>query len=508
MDKKVDLKLVALMGVIMIFTIILIMSYQFKANAISISSVGVIIIEIGVIICSIICALASGYIINKKEVKPEKALLYILPIFCIVLSAVIPVGRGHDEYNHWIKSYEVSVGEFFTPIVEGNSSANVPETILNVIVEKTKGVFKYSDNIGLLNVKLDESAKTKVQINNIATYCFVQYIPQAIGIAVGRIITKVPLLLAYFGRTFNFAVCITLMYFAIKNIPFGKNIMLALSILPITIEGFATLSSDGITIAIACFFISYVFKLMYDEKTKCGKKELLVLGVSGAILALCKFVYLPIVFLTILIPKVKFENNKERIISITLIVTIAVILNLLWLYIGSTSLVQLNPNATKYKFMQILTNPIEYVEKVIYTFTNNFDMYFESCFGGQLEWDEVVKMPIIPYITCAVMLIATMSEEKLKDIFDKKHIIVMMFIILAVAGLIFTSIFLQWTSDKIEINGVQGRYFLPILPLIMFLIGKIKIKTLYKTQNITKLICITGYIVMIYTAISTMAIHL
>ena len=70
------------MGVIIIFTIILIMSYQFKANAISISSVGVIIIEIGVIICSIICALASGYIINKKEVKPEKALLYILPLTC------------------------------------------------------------------------------------------------------------------------------------------------------------------------------------------------------------------------------------------------------------------------------------------------------------------------------------------------------------------------------------------------------------------------------------------
>lgn len=508
MDKKVDLKLVALMGAIIIFTIILIMSYQFKVNAISTSNVGVMIIEIAVIICSIICALVSGYIINKKEVKPEKALLYILPIFCIVLSAVIPVGRGHDEYNHWIKSYEVSEGELFTPIVEGNSSANVPEAILNVIVEKTKGVFKYSDNMDLLNVKLDEGAKTKVKINNIATYCFVQYIPQAIGIAVGRIITKVPLLLAYFGRTFNFAVCITLMYFAIKNIPFGKNIMLALSILPITIEGFATLSSDGITIAMACFFISYVFKLIYDEKTKCGKKELLILGVSGAILALCKFVYLPIVFLTILIPKEKFENNKERIISITLIVTVAVILNLLWLYIGSTSLVQLNPNATKYKFMQILTNPIEYVEKVIYTFTNNFDMYFESCFGGQLEWDEVVKMPIIPYITCTVMLIATINEEKLKDIFDKKQIIVMMLIILAVAGLIFTSIFLQWTSDKIEINGVQGRYFLPILPLIMFLIGKIKIKTLYKTQNITKLICITGYIVMIYTAISTMAIHL
>lgn len=508
MDKKVDLKLVTLMGAIIIFTIILIMSYQFNVNAISISSVGVIIVEIGVIICSIICALASGYIINKKEVKPEKALLYILPIFCIVLSAVIPVGRGHDEYNHWIKSYEVSEGELFTPIVEENSSANVPEAILNIAVEKTKGLFKYCDNMDLLNANLNENVKTKAQINSIATYCFVQYIPQAIGIAVGRIITKVPLLLAYFGRTFNFAVCIALMYFAIKNIPFGKNIMLALSILPITIEGFATLSSDGITIAMACFFISYVFKLIYDEKTKCGKKELLILGVSGAILALCKFVYLPIVFLTILIPKEKFKNNKERIISITLILTVAVILNLLWLYIGSTSLVKLNPNATKYKFMQILTNPIEYVEKVIYTFTNNFDMYFESCFGGLLEWDEKVKMPIIPYITCTVMLIATISEEKLKDIFDKKQIIVMMLIILAVAGLIFTSIFLQWTSDKIEINGVQGRYFLPILPLIMFLIGKIKIKTLYKTQNITKFICITGYIVMIYTAISTMAIHL
>lgn len=501
-------KSIILISAIILCMLIIFMNYKFQTVEIVVDTMTLVMIEILFLIFGVLLIFIIVKIYNEKNFKPEKALLYITPIFCLIVSITIPVGRGHDEYMHWIKAYEVSEGTLFTIIKDSKSLANIPKSVSNVVVERTKGVFKYVDNLSVLDEKID-SKDRKLEINqNAATYCFVQYIPQAMGIAIGRIITKVPLLVSYFGRTFNTLVCILLMYFAIKNIPFGKNILLVLSIIPITIEAFATLSSDGITIAIACFFISYIFKIIFNKESKCGTKQIIILAVSGVILSLCKFVYLPIVFLVILIPKEKFKSRKQRIIGITIILLLAVILNMLWLYCGSQILVATDSTGTTSKFNIILTNPLGYLQKVIYTFVNNFNNYFLSCFGGQLEWNEMVKMDIVSYIMLGLSILAIISEEKLKNVFTKKQVIVIIFIILVIVGLIFTSIFLQWTTNKVEINGVQGRYFIPILSLILFLAGSIKINTTYKYENITKLICIVGYIVMLYTAMSIMTIHL
>lgn len=497
-----------IVGLVVLFIFILLMSYKFGTIELTISKQILLMIELFIILIGVLLLIVSIYIVNKKDFTPEKAFLYIVPIFCIIVSAVIPVGRGHDEYMHWLKSYEVSEGTLFTKIYEGKSLANVPEAAQNIIIERSKAVFKYIDNFGLLDEKIDEDVRVLANNQNAATYCFIQYIPQAMGIIFGKLFTKVPLLIAYFGRTFNIVVCIILMYFAIKNIPFGKNIMLALSIIPITIEGFSTLSADGITISIACFFIAYTFKMIFNKEQKCGIKEIAILTISGAILALCKFVYMPIVFLVLLIPKEKFKNRKEGLIAIIFIILVAVILNLGWLYFGSTALVETDSERTSVKLNQILTNPILYGKKLIYTFDSCFNDYFLSCFGGQLEWNEVVKMNIVPYVMLGLISLATISEPKLKNLLTRNQTIIILLVIIAIIGLIFTSIFLQWSTSKIEINGVQGRYFIPILPLILVLAGNIKINTKYKQETITKLICIIGYIVMLYTAVSIVTIHI
>ena len=56
--------------------------------------------------------------------------------------------------------------------------------------------------------------------------------------------------------------------------------------------------------------------------------------------------------------------------------------------------------------------------------------------------------------------------------------------------------------------GVQGRYFLPILPLMLFLLGGLRIETKYSSQAVTKLICISGIIIQLYTLTALLAVHL
>ena len=378
------------------------------------------------------------------------------------------------------------------------------------MVKRENGAIKYIDNLQLLQEKLNYEESCFFENQNTATYCFVQYIPEVTGILIGRLVTQTPILIAYITRFINMIFCITIIYFAIKIIPFGKNILLIFSILPIVMEGFSIISPDGITIAICALYIAYTLYISFDKNKKCGTKETVILTIIGAIVSLCKIVYMPLIFLCLIIPKDKFKDKRERIISI--ILGVGVILNLIWLVFGSVILLNTNTNTyigsskngTILKLATILNNPFLYIQKIFYTIVTKGHQYFLSLFGGQFEGIE-----IIPYITCGIALLATITDEKLKVSFKKYQKIIIFLIVLVITALIFTSLYIQWSDNELDyIDGVQGRYFLPILPLILILLAGIKLKSNYTNTGITKLICISGIIIQIYTIVAVMAVHI
>ena len=81
---------------------------------------------------------------------------------------------------------------------------------------------------------------------------------------------------------------------------------------------------------------------------------------------------------------------------------------------------------------------------------------------------------------------------------------------LAIIALVFTSLYVQWSTIGNEsIAGVQGRYFLPILPLIMLLLGStLKIKSSYKKESINKFVAISILVLQIYTISQIIIVHL
>ena len=517
--KKIKVQKNLVIPIIILIIVFFVSIYTLSTSDYVISKNSFIGVMVGLLILTIIGIIAIIKIFNSNIIKPEKALLCIIIPFCIIITFAMPVGRGHDEYMHWIKAFEVSEGRFISKIdnEKKQSVAIVPEKVQNIINERQHGVFKYVDNISLLEERIDYDNYVLVPNQNAAAYCFVQYIPEALGILIGKVITQNPLLIAYTARIANIVTCTILMYFAIKLIPFGKNILLILSIIPIAIEGFSTISPDGITISICALFISYTMYIAFDKNKKCGTKEMLILTMLGAIVSLCKIVYMPLIFLAIIIPKEKFKSKRNKIFYLTIIIGIGVICNLIWLGFGSLALLSTNTNTysgteqngTVIKVMSILSNPIMYVQKLFYTISVKGNQYFLSLFGGQLEWAETIRIELIPYIICGISIITAISEHDIKDKLNKYQKIIILFIILVITILIFTSLFIQWSDNNLEyIDGVQGRYFLPILPLVLILISEIKISSKYTTLTITKLICISSIIVQFYTLTALLAEHL
>ena len=92
--------------------------------------------------------------------------------------------------------------------------------------------------------------------------------------------------------------------------------------------------------------------------------------------------------------------------------------------------------------------------------------YFYETFGGGLGWFSIA-VPwwiIITLFMCILMV--TFSEEK--NYSSNRIIKVGMLIIVAVSiALVCMALLLDWTPiTTYTINGVQGRYFLPVLPLL------------------------------------------
>ena len=103
------------------------------------------------------------------------------------------------------------------------------------------------------------------------------------------------------------------------------------------------------------------------------------------------------------------------------------------------------------------------------------------------------------------MLFVSFTDNNIKEHLNKKQMAFVIAISLIIILLVFTSLFVQWTpiaSDVIE--GVQGRYFLPILPLIFICLGKIKIKY-YGKLDVTK---INSFAVICFSMITLFSIFI
>ena len=198
--------------------------------------------------------------------------------------------------------------------------------------------------------------------------------------------------------------------------------------IPIIIEGFTSLSPDAMTISVSFLFIAYVFNLKFNpDIKKINLKHKVILAILSIIIALCKIVYIPLVGLLMLLQKEKFKSTKQKWINVVLIGGVALIINLIWLKISAAYLTDFRGGDSKFQVLNILMNPINYMQMLLYSIDLNGNSYILSMFGSNLGWGELVNLnSIIPYALFILLIGITIIENDIKDkfnIFDKTIII-------------------------------------------------------------------------------------
>ena len=443
------------------------------------------------------------YLINKYDhIHIEKKFLFLaIPIFAIYF-VVIPPNAGHDEELHWYRIFEISEGGFVSSVDNGSTGYILPENVDIDIpwIEQ----FRY---INITNNKkvLDYNKKIFVANGTMAVYSPIQYLPQVTGVFVTKHITNKPLTIYYVGRLCNLIACIVLLYLAIKIIPYYKKILFLLAFIPIAIEGFTTLSGDGMLIAISYLFIAYVLKQI-EISDKLKLKNYIIIILLGSFIALSKLVYIPIIGLLLLLPSTKFKNKKGKIIKLFILFAVLLGVNTIWNCIANQYLETYTQGKSSFQIQNILYNPIKYFQIFMYTLEREGLNLIEQIFGKYLLWGELCEnYTIVPLLLGVVSIILAVNDNNKKQ--SKKSIIVMSMISLIIIALIFTSIYIQWiTVGSDYIYGIQGRYFLAIMPLVLIVISNIVRTKIQISDKILNKILIYTCVLVNYITIMELVI--
>lgn len=395
------------------------------------------------------------YKAKKGNWKIEKIFLFFGLILGSFYSIIIPVGNVPDEAAHFWRVYEISELKIFPETdSEGNTGIYIPNNL-----KKSVHVFsKYDGLIGELTTQASDSydlEKTPAD-----SYSPLNYIPQTIGVWISKILNLPIIPTIYISRVFNMIICVIVLYYCIKYIPIMKKIVFLIAMLPMTMQLISSVSADGSIICAGTALITFVLYSQKKMKRLINWRDLLLLLTLCLILVISKPMYALLCPILFWIPKARFSSNKHKIITIISIGIISFSLVLVRLFLTPTE--AKFDSSIQYNF--ILSNPINYL---LILFSNAIlapEQFINSTIGKNLEWFSVeLYSPYILTIFILFVILCLEHETKIKGSFKAFAFFSFFSIVFAT----FSAMFIQWTTPgETIIEGVQGRYFIPILLLI------------------------------------------
>lgn len=422
-----------------------------------------------------------------KKWKEEKIFLMLALIFGLLIVFLVPPMMSPDEDSHMKKIYSISNGHFLS-IKNNNKLGNYfPEEMLDYMVFMKRYIGKYDVNYDYnfydsnYNAKIKKNNKVFDSYSTANTNIFV-YVPQVLAIWFFKIITFFNSISIgnyfYIGRIGNLISYIFLIYNAIKKLPFFKNLMLFIALMPMSLYLGSSLNYDAVLIGISFFTISHILNLIYNNDVKFTKKDFYLFVFLTYFLLDFKVIYFPIILLILLIPKEKIKD-KKWILFVKILLGV-LFLKIVYSFIFKTEVsgVVIEKKLILSQISFILRHPNKYVFILYNTYKINKGFYVIS-FVGNFGWLDTPMNILFSIFYIGLLIFISNLETKVIDVKSKIYILGINVLIYL---LLFTSLYVIWTVNweigyKV-VEGVQGRYFIPFsfLILILFNVKITKIK--------------------------------
>lgn len=433
--------------------------------------------------------LAGGYLAYRLvwAKRGEGAPLFLMALACsgLLYMGVFTPFTVPDEVYHFEATYCLSnalMGEGYQsdPVIMRSDDAD----LLNELSTTLRLSDYESVSEGVTQLFVEDA--TPVEVDTGSSFDLGANPPQvrtfgALGITLARLLQLGPYYLLYLGRLFNLAFFIAISYLAYKITPIGKNVFAAVCLLPMTQHLAASYSYDAGILCLSFLVTALILRALRREGpitlVECAQ---IVIAVS--LLAPCKVIYSLIALLALFIPSSRFASRRQEIAvklgcfaivaAVVLFTRMVSIVNLSG--VDATTSTDLDYRGSEtghfYTLSDVLASPIKFFIMYLRTFDSLGSYYLFTMMGTSLGWFQAeIESPALFGVALVLIVLVSACRSDDDDVILPTPVRALCIAIFCVGSLAaMASMLLGWTFNTEQIIlGVQGRYFLPYLPVLL-----------------------------------------
>lgn len=488
-------------------------------------------------------------------------------VFCFVLalgilfSMVLPPYSAPDEQFHINQSFTLASTIYnpYLPVAQSqiHSSLRRPSDVDVIVQDGETTVFTWQHIAkNLLTTNSDPFTHTQDYDEYQVDSSYTMYWISAFGVLAGFLLRLGFIPTLFLGRLANLVFFAFLSAWAVKRTPVAKAVFAAVALLPMTLHLAASYSRDSNLLALCLLFAALVLDLAFGPRENIGWKQLILPALAGLLIVPSKIVYFPLALLVFLIPAARLGRYSKAVKGGFLALCLAVfffsaggqvILN--DFVSGSTQvaagaasssvsseITEPAPSAPEssaqsaasapesseetaapqteeapvqddsvcYTLPYILSHPLDTLELAIRSVVENGDHYVKTLIGGTLSYfDPGVQIAWTWVAALMILLVLAWLQPGFELPVWAKALCLL--IGLACCGLAVLGC-ISWTPTYYTtIYGLQGRYFLPVLSLLLLARPKRLLLQTDYTRGLVYAVTLVDLLVLLNAFLSILA---
>lgn len=434
-------------------------------------------------------------------------------IAALLFATLTPPLGNPDEGNHLARSYLASEGHFGVPGRAPHARLTMPRSFVTLARRLAHTNFRRSprkfqpDEIRrLFSQPLAPDAR--VRTGHLGAYGPVCYVPQALAMLPGRLAGASPVALVYMGRLGNVVVYLLAGWLALRLVPTRRLALAIVLLMPMSVAQAASLSADVPTNALAVVFTALCWRLALAPGAEVTRRDAVALVGVAALLALTKAGYWLLVGQCALIPIARFGSvaRQRRIFALT--AAAVLVPSLLWL----AGAIAADPApGSPHQDMQgqvahLIDQPWSYFATLGRSLWPNVSMAFVTGIGvlGNLN----VMLPTLVYVLVPIALgVATLTDDPDPPELTRWKRAMLLALFAGTAVVLLTLALVAWNPVGVRvIVGVQGRYYLPLVPLVVLAVPALPARWQLRSRARVRVLCIVASAVALALGLHAMLV--
>ena len=413
--------------------------------------------------------------IRTAWVSPALICFLLGLVGAISMIVLTPPFQVPDEQEHFHRAYQLSELQLRGTMVGGRAGGVLPSSLIEmseaflgtraIHAERQITAQPLRDTWLAFGRPLDPDRREFVDFTSTAFYSPMGYLPQAIAIAGGRWARAGPLALLYLARLTNALVAVALLSWSVRLMPIGREAVMVAGLLPMAVFEYASAAPDAAVISTAFLFTTVALRAQLRGDWTAD--EIAIAAVSGLVFCSQKPVYAPLLLLGL--PSALTGKRRKRILlanSVILVVGLGA--TAFWIHFAlSKDIAPLPGMSIADQRAYITAHPLGYFKVIAHSIWHYRIFYFKSLIGV-LGWLTIYLPKIVYVLAASALLLSILTEPADVPRLPTLAVVWNIFLLIASVLLIMTSIYLifEYVASS-TVEGVQGRYFIPLLPLFI-----------------------------------------